>query len=112
MAFLRSSDVIRVRQKELLSEASLANPFSQQILQQMSDEPKKSWLGLGWRQFMYWFADIEARIDAGLQARTLLVQAEANWRALEDSDILMEEPRNDGSWIRAWRRAVAEYPTF
>jgi hypothetical protein len=112
MAFLRPSDLVRVRQQSMLSEASLQNPFGQAILAQMAADAAKPWLGLSWRQFMYWFADIESRIDAGLSVRSLLQAAEANWQILEDREVLMEEPRNDGSWLRSWRRAVAEYSHF
>jgi hypothetical protein len=59
---------------------------------------------------MYWFLDFESRHDRGdVDTRALLREAESNWTALEDADILMEEQRNDGSWLRPWRRALAEY---
>lgn len=110
LAFLRESDVLRVRDRNMLSEASVHNPFGQQVLRQFSDQPGSAWVALGWRQFMYWFADIESRIDAGtIDVRALLRAAEVSWTALEDADVLMEEIRNNGAWLRAWRRALAEY---
>jgi hypothetical protein len=67
----------------------------------------------GWRQFMWWFADIESRItDGTANVRNLLRDAEERWLALENADVLMEEARNNGSWIRPWRRALAEYSAF
>ena len=59
---------------------------------------------------MHWFADVERRISEGSSdVRTMLRDAENNWRQLEDADVLMEEQRNDGAWLRSWRRALAEY---
>jgi len=110
LAFLRESDLIRVRNHELMSPASDANPFGQQILSKLDETPGAPWLGLGWRQFMYWFADIEQRISAGaVDVEALLRTAETNWLRLEDAKVLMEEPRNDGRWLRPWRRALLEH---
>ena len=39
----------------------------------------------------------------------LLRTAERTWETLEDRNILMEEQRNDGRWLRPWRIALAEY---
>jgi hypothetical protein len=62
---------------------------------------------------MHWFADIEDRIASGeTEVKPLLQLAEANWLALEDDDVLMEESRNDGRWLRPWRRALAEYAKY
>jgi hypothetical protein len=94
----------------MLSDSSQRNPFAQQILQRAPGAP---WVALGWRQFMWWFADVEARIDRGTASvRDLLRDAENRWLDLENADVLMEEPRNNGSWVRPWRRALAEYPSF
>ena len=41
----------------------------------------------------------------------LLRNADSNWRILDDSDVLLEERRNDGGWIRPWRRALTEFRT-
>lgn len=110
MAFLRESDIIRIQRSNLLSEASRNNPFSQKILDQMRTSPGTAWLSLSWRQYMYAFADLENRIDLGkVKASNLLRDAEINWLTLEDQNILMEEARNNGEWIRMWRRALSEY---
>ena len=110
VGFLRDSDLVRVEPRGILSPASLANPYGQQIMAQREAEPGRAWVGLGWRQFMYWFADIDQRIEAGaVDVGDLLRDAERRWLDLADADVLMEEPRNDGLWIRSWRRALAEY---
>ena len=110
LAFLRESDLLRIRPLDLLSEASLRNPFGQRILGQFVSQPDSPWLGMSWRQFLYWFWDFESRFDEGkIDARTLLSGTEERWRALEDADVLMEELRNDGAWLRPWRRALVEF---
>jgi len=110
VAFLRESDLIRVRDEGMLSESSLNNPFGKEILDQIQNEPEKPWLALGWRQFMWWFADVEARICKGdVDVDDVLRRAEQNWLELDKRRVLMEEPRNDGGWLRTWRRALAEY---
>lgn len=113
LAFLRESDLVRIQDRDLLSGASLSNPFGHSILEQFSSQPGSAWVAKGWRQFMYWFGDFESRSDRGkVDVRTLLSNAEDRWRELEDADVLMEELRNDGAWLRPWRRALAEFPTF
>lgn len=113
LAFLRQSDLLRVRQRNLLSSSSIANPFGEQILDAIPN--KRPWLGLAWRQFMHWFADVEYRLDNGLtSAEELASQADENWATIETSKpmLIMEERLNDGSWVRQWRRALVELPYF
>jgi hypothetical protein len=108
LAFLRDSDLVRVMRHGPLSDASQRNPFGQTILQRI--EAGNPWLGLGWRQYMYWFADAERRVAAGdVDVGSLLASAERRWLEMEDASILMADPRNDGGWLRAWRRALVEY---
>ncbi len=110
LGFLRESDVIRVRDQRALSEASLSNPFGLQILEILDSAEGQAWLALSWRHYMYAFADLEERISNGsIDIGSLLGQAERRWLTLEDASVLMEEPRNNGQWIRAWRRALVEY---
>lgn len=111
LAFLRESDVIRVRNRDALSEASLCNPFGLQILETLDTMPEQAWLALSWRQYMNAFSNLEERIENGtVDISRLLIEAERRWLSLDDASILMEEPRNNGGWIRAWRRALIEYP--
>lgn len=109
MAYLRESDLIRVREANLLSHASMSNPYGQEILSQIDLEPEKPWVAHSWRQYMYWFADFERRFAKGeIVADSFLNDAEKIWNLLDSKNILMEERQNDGSWLRAWRRAVLE----
>jgi hypothetical protein len=110
LAFLRESDLLRLQRADRLGQTSLSNPFGLDILEQLSSSPGEAWVALGWRQFMYAFADLEGRIsDGSTEVAGLLSRAERSWLELEDSGILMEEPRNDGTWLRPWRRAFLEY---
>lgn len=91
----------------LANVAPSVNPFGEQIRAQLATEPERAW-----RQFLFWFADIEARLESGaVVPATLLRNADSNWRILDDSDVLLEERRNDGGWIRPWRRALTEFRT-
>lgn len=117
LAFARESDLIRLRADGKLSTTSLANPYAPEIFQTLDAKAKlpaggkpPAWVALGWRQYMYWFADVEARLQAApaLPAK-LLSDADKAWLALDDEGFLMSERRNDGTWVRQWRRALAEY---
>jgi hypothetical protein len=108
LGFLREADVRRVRQQGLLSQATLRNPFAQRILNKLDNQPGTAWVGDGWREFMFWFADCENRISNGAEVDELTAAAEALWLDLSDRRILMDEPRNDGGWVRPWRIAACE----
>lgn len=106
IAFLRESDFIRTQEKR--SQASLDNPFYPIIESKI--ESGESWVAESWRQFLYWFADIETRINnQSVNVNRLLRAAEKNWEWIEDNDIILEERRNDGRWLRHWLRAISEY---
>jgi hypothetical protein len=109
MAYLRHSDLDRVRAVGLLSPPSERNPYCTQIVNQMGAAPDSPWLALSWRQFLWWFADFETRCRiGGMDPDGLLAEAEDNWDRLEDHRVLMEERANNGEWLRAWRRAIRE----
>lgn len=111
LAFVRESDIARLQALGLAQPGT--NPWSAQILEQLQSSPGKPWVALGWRQYMHWFADVENRLSTGsATARDLIRAAERNWQLLEDRNVFLEEPRNDGSWLRPWLRAVVEYENF
>jgi hypothetical protein len=110
MAFLRQSDLLRINPMNLPNLDPSPNPFGLQILEQMVIAPERAWLALAWRQFMFWFADLENRLEtSAVNPAALLRNADSNWRTLDDQDFIMEERSNDGGWIRPWRRALAEF---
>jgi hypothetical protein len=113
LCFLRQSDLLRIRERGFISEASNSNPFGAKILDAIP--AKTPWLGFGWRQFLYWFADAEYRLSSGaVSAQELVAVADANWGVIETQipKLFMEERPNDGSWVRQWLRAIVEFPYF
>lgn len=101
MAFLRDHDIQLLRLENLLSNHSLQNPYSIKIIDQIDKTPDEAWLGLSWRQYLYWFIEFEKNYRLGIiDPKTILKNAEKIWLQIEEKDILMDEPRNDGSWIR------------
>jgi hypothetical protein len=113
LAFLRQSDLLRVRDRGLVSAVSTGNPFAAPILEAIP--ANIAWVANGWRQFLYWFADAEFRLQSrAVSAQELVLAADANWAAIERGapPIFMEERQNDGSWVRQWLRAIVEFPYF
>jgi hypothetical protein len=113
LAFLRQSDVLRVRERGLASAASAENPLGAAILEAIP--AKQAWVALGWRQYLHWFADAEFRLRTGtVSAEDLVSIADGNSANIEKSKpaLLMEERQNDGSWVRQWYRALVEFPLF
>lgn len=113
LAFLRQSDLLRVRARELISAASAENPFGEAILAAIP--AKEPWVALGWRQFLHWFAEAEFQLRSGaVSANDLITIADGHWAEIEKSKapLIMEERQNDGSWVRQWLRALVEFPYF
>lgn len=110
LAFLRQGDLARIRNRDLFP-LSAVNTFGQGILAQLDADPSRAWLGASWRQFMAWFAEVDRRVDEGLDVDALVATAEANWETVRDARpiLLMDEPKNDGRWLRPWRIALAEF---
>ena len=76
---------------------------------------EEAWGALGWRQFLYWFGDVEFRLRQGaVSALDLVTVADGNWAGIERANLplFMEERQNDGGWVRQWRRALVEFPYF
>jgi hypothetical protein len=115
MAFLRRADIARILKawpNDFIGGGDSNNIFSNQILEQFANDPAKAWEALGWRQYLAWFAATEQKLS-DVNALTIvsswLKEAEKRWEQLEEKDILMDEKRNDGSWIRPWRQALGEF---
>ena len=115
MAFLRDADIARLRQRGLgdfigLGESN--NIFATQILEQFANAPGKPWLALSWRQYLAWFAAVEKRLSEPGNDALLsgwLREAEKRWEQMEDADVLLQERRNDGRWLRSWRQALSDF---
>lgn len=110
MAYLREADVIRVMNAGLLSDRSSNNRFGESILRRFSENPGAAWLGDSWRLYMSLIAELDQSVaQEDGQPSEMLATAEDGWRQLESHGILLEEPRNDGSWVRPWRIALTGY---
>jgi len=109
VAYLREGDLVLLNNEEQLHPDYLNNPFSVEILEQIKTSPGSAWLGLSWKNYLHSFAELEMELDNEKKIRDLLRNAEENWLRLEDNDILMEESRNTGFWIRPWRIAINKY---
>lgn len=110
LAYLREPDLLRIAEARLLSEHTERNPYADQILNQLRENPGTAWLALSWRQYLYWFADFERRLSSGeVAAVDYLRGVGRNWERVEDQGIIMEESRNDGRWVQPWRRAIADF---
>ena len=113
LAFLRQSDVLRVRDRGLFSPASMANPFAARILEAIT--AGQPWVRWGWRKYLYWFADAEFRIaNSGQSPIDIISTADDNWTNIERGSprLYMEDRQNDGAWVRQWLRAAVEFPYF
>lgn len=106
VAFLREADLARLRRAgfgDLIGGGDSNNLFARQILEQFANEPGKTWVALSWRQYLAWFAATEKRLsnpDAMTLVSAWLRDAENRWRQMEEKDVLLDERRNDGQWIR------------
>ena len=108
LSFVREGDLLRLDKEGIVSDSNKTNPAFERIVERLHGE-YSPWLADSWRQFMYWFDDAESRIEGGLDVEELLITAELGWSKVDDAGILMEEVRNDGSWVRIWRRTLREF---
>ena len=115
LAFLRGADVLRILKagfNGIVGVGDSRNDWSQTIQDQFASDPDKPWVKYGWRQYLSWFGKAELRLstltpEALVQA--WLVTAEQNWLDLEDAGVLVDEPRNQGQWVRSWRQAFNRF---
>lgn len=107
-SFLRQGDVARLEKIGKINFSNSSNPLALEI--EKCIRANEAWLKHAWRHYMWWFADFEKRIhlDSSI-GDNLLKLAEENWAELEGKNILMDEPKNSGHWLRPWRQAIREY---
>lgn len=115
LAFLRRADIERLRRSgfgEFLGVGASGNLFATQILEQFANDPEAAWLKFSWRQYLAWFCLAEQQssvADAPSVVSGWLKEAEQRWEQLDAKDVLLEERRNDGRWIRPWRQALGDF---
>lgn len=114
MSFLRESDIKRISRSiysDYIPSILSNNYWTNKIFQDFKRYPGKPWVRLGWRQYLSWFSKIESMLnksDTKKLVNEWLKEAEDRWLLLEDANILMEEQKNNGKWLRAWRQAAIE----
>jgi hypothetical protein len=115
MAFLRRADVARFLKAwptGFIGGGDSDNLFSNQILDQFAADPTKPWVALGWRQYLAWFLATEHKLSTGGAFQAVsgwLKESEGRWNQIEDKEILLDEPRNNGSWLRPWRQILSDF---
>jgi hypothetical protein len=110
ITWLREEDLKLLLDKKLIDRAVAAeNPYGAQILELLDNGAGAAWVGLGWRQYLYWFQQCESDISKTSSiAEALLLNADERWAAVERSGVLLFDRDNDGSWIRPWINAIRE----
>jgi hypothetical protein len=79
ITWLRENDVnlLRRRNPELITTDR--NPFSPEILLALADNPRSPWRALSWRQYLWWFSNLEAELSQQPEvAVDMLRRADAN----------------------------------
>lgn len=107
LSYVREGDLTRLVSRNLISSNN--NPYADTILKQLRTSPGSPWLSLSWKKYLFDFYALEQELNNNKAIETLLLTAERNWMELEDDGFLMEETRNNGTWIRQWRIAMNEY---
>lgn len=113
LGFLREADIQRLRRtghEDLIGGLNSRGASGQIVLDFIDANPGVAWVGKSWRQYLSWFGKTEVEADIGGVAavNAWLKTAENNWQLLEDDNVIFDEPRNDGRWVRPWRQAVSE----
>jgi hypothetical protein len=109
ITWFREEDVRLLLRQGILDRARVsANPYSREILTILDSRAGDAWVGLGWRQYMYWFVRQEAAIASGrLDVGAVLERADQRWLDADRSRVRLFERSNNGEWIRAWLNALA-----
>lgn len=115
LAFLREADILRLKAEgydNYVGTLHSGNYWADKILEKLKKETGKAWLALGWRQYLSWFCKTELLLSGNNpieKVKGWLKASEDFWLTLEDDDILLEEPRNNGAWLRPWRQALIKF---
>lgn len=115
LGFIRDADILRLEKSKfpnILLSGSSNNQWSKIILENLKSENPSAWLAQSWRQYLAWFCLTEKKLDDEDRLKSvdhLLINSEKNWLDLEDENVLFDEPRNNGGWIRPWRQALIDF---
>ena len=128
LAFVRQEDVVNLQRLKLFGDDT-GNPFIPTALRRIDDlsrgevrhierpgrktkkrEGPPAWQGVGMRQYLWWFADAEARLsNNSTNARALLTTASETWAVLRDRGYVPFNKNNDGRWIKPWLDALDSF---
>ena len=115
LAFLRQADISKLREEgyeTLLKQNYSNNHWANVILKQLKSDPGRAWVGHSWRHYLSWFGKTELFLSHNGTYDLVngwLKESEKRWNELNDNDVLFEESKNDGSWIRPWRQALVDF---
>lgn len=109
LAYIREGDIVRLIRDGVIDTAKLDNPFGREIITQMTTLPGTAWLALSWKKYLYDFMIMDSTMVEKTDIKALLQKAEKSWLDLQDMEFFMEEPRNDGAWVRQWRIAIRTF---
>lgn len=112
LAFITQPDVLQIDKLDMFSGASNRNPMQDAIMRAIKLAPgakgRKAWRAESWKQYLWWFADAERRIDGRRDLIAAMIgDAKVSWDALRASRIPMAQPDNDGRWIKPWAEALS-----
>ncbi|WP_321852607.1 hypothetical protein [Burkholderia diffusa] len=110
ITWLREPDVQLLLNAKLIDrQVASHNPHSAEILQILDSKSGTPWVAIGWRQYLYWFQEIEQSIGQDPSyALELLRSADRKWGEIEKSEIQLYDRLNTGEWIRPWINAIVE----
>ena len=117
LAFIREADIRRLQRDgygHIVGGMHSGSRSGLRVLDSLDNSPGEAWLGKSWRQYLSWFGKTEQEVSIeGLPAvREWLISAERLWQELDNNEVLFDEPRNDGGWIRPWRQAMRDFNRF
>lgn len=107
LGFLSNADVKRLSARGLLPDSSLNHPASKEILAQWDSDKPTAWKAHAWKQFMSWFREYDSNPHPGHASfDDYLASIEMSWAELRSENVLLEDPTNNGNWVRQWRLAA------
>jgi hypothetical protein len=111
-AFLREPDLLRIKNSRsgIISSGSSNNIWADMILKNIVSEKPIPWLKFGWRQYLSTFSLMEKYITDNKEiVKDWISKAEQNWKSINESGAMPEEPQNDGSWLPVWKKTLSSF---
>ena len=108
ISWVREADVRLLDRHGLIDRANAAkNPYSVEILKIIDAGMGEPWVKHGWRQYLYWFREIESVLSSKPSSvESILTSADHRWGVVSKSRVLLTDRENTGDWIRPWLNAI------